>query len=154
MSAAMAFLSMHSPVGPLTLFTEDDALVAVDWGRAPDGRSTPLLAEARRQFDAYFDGRLRSFDLPLNPAGTAFQRRVWQAMQAIPYGETRTYGDIADAVGSAARAVGGACGRNPLPIVIPCHRVVAGGGRPGGYSGDGGVETKRILLTLEGVAVP
>jgi methylated-DNA-[protein]-cysteine S-methyltransferase len=87
--------------------------------------------------------------LPLRPAGSDFEQRVWAAMQDIPYGKTRCYGDLANATGSAARAVGRACGRNPIPIVIPCHRVL-GKGWMGGYSGDGGLKTKTALLTLEG----
>ena len=88
-------------------------------------------------------------DLPMQPAGTAFQRRVWQAMLDIPYGHTRTYGELTESAGGVARAVGVACGANPIPILIPCHRVVAQNGL-GGYSGDGGVETKVALLRLEG----
>ena len=87
--------------------------------------------------------------MPLAPAGSGFRQRVWQAMQAIPVGETRSYGALARALGSAPRAVGGACGANPIPILIPCHRVVAGGGL-GGYSGGAGLATKIALLKLEG----
>ena len=92
--------------------------------------------------------RLRDFELPLAPRGTVFEGRVWAAMQAIPYGETRSYGDLAGATGSAPRAVGRACGKNPIPIVIPCHRVLAKAGL-GGYSGDGGLATKQRLLAVE-----
>jgi methylated-DNA-[protein]-cysteine S-methyltransferase len=126
-----------------------DRIVAIRWGEGPGGNGSPLLDEAARQLAAYFDGRLRDFDLPLAPAGTAFEGRVWTAMQAIPYGETRCYGDLAGATGSAPRAVGRACGKNPIPIVIPCHRVLAKGGL-GGYSGEGGLATKQRLLALEG----
>lgn len=145
----MAYLSFSSPVGDLTLFEEDGALVALEWGRAENGSETPLLRGARRQIDDYFVGRRRAFDLPLSPAGSPFQRRVWEAMRAIPFGDRRSYGEIAAEIGSAPRAVGGACGRNPLPILIPCHRVVAANGRLGGYSGEGGAVTKRSLLDLE-----
>jgi len=141
---------VNSPVGPLTLFEESGALVAIEWGRAPGSASSPLLGEARSQLDAYFAGRLRTFDLPLRPAGTPFQRAVWALMGDIPYGATRTYGDIARALGTAPRPVGGACGRNPIPIVIPCHRVTGAGGRLGGYSGGPGIAAKRALLRLEG----
>lgn len=148
-------LSLHSPVGDLTLTAEGDALVALDWGWAPAEfefvRETPLLREARRQLDAYFDGDLRDFDLPLAPGGTAHQEKVWKIMAAIPFGTTRTYGEIAAEMESFSRAVANACGRNPLPIILPCHRVVAAGGKLGGYSGDGGVETKKQLLNLEAV---
>ncbi len=145
----MAHLSMNSPLGSLTVFEERGALVAIEWGRAPDPVPSPLLAEATDQLDAYFTGRLRAFDLPLRPAGTVFQRAVWALMGDIPYGATRTYGEFACTLGTAPRPVGGACGRNPIPIVIPCHRVVGAGGRMTGYSGGDGVATKRALLRLE-----
>ncbi|HBC06399.1 MAG TPA: cysteine methyltransferase, partial [Rhodospirillaceae bacterium] len=124
------YTSMNSPVGPLTLFEDQGALTALEWGRAPASRSTPLLNEATRQLTAYFDGGLRNFDLPLTPVGgTEYQQRVWQAMRDIPYGHTETYGDLAARIDGVARAVGGACGANPLPILIPCHRVTGAGGR-------------------------
>jgi len=145
----MTQLSMQSPVGPLTVSEAGGAIVAVDWGWGREQTTTPLLERARDWLDAYFDGEVRPLDLPLNPFGTGFQRRVWQAMCAIPYGRTRTYGELAETAGGVARAVGVACGANPIPILIPCHRVVARHGL-GGYSGDGGVETKVALLRLEG----
>jgi methylated-DNA-[protein]-cysteine S-methyltransferase len=145
----MPSLSIPSPVGQLTIEDGDGTIVAIRWGNDAGSNGSPLLAEAARQLEAYFDGRLREFDLPLSPAGTAFEGRVWQAMQAIPYGETRTYGDLAQATESGPRAIGRACGRNPIPIVIPCHRVLSRGGL-GGYSGDGGLATKQRLLALEG----
>jgi len=144
----MPSLSIPSPIGQLTIDEIDDAIVAIRWADAPAGNGSPLLAETARQLAAYFDGRLSRFDLPLAPAGSPFETRVWSAMQAIPYGETRSYGDLAKAVGSAPRAVGGACGKNPIPVVIPCHRVLAKGGL-GGYSGAGGLATKQHLLALE-----
>lgn len=148
----MAYLSFNSPLGPLTVFAEDGALVSLDWGRAPDPGQVPdrLLAEAKDQLDAYFDGRLKAFDLPLAPAGTAFQRKIWDLMRAIPYGGTLTYGELARRAGSGPRAVGGACGRNPIPIIVPCHRVIAGTGKLTGYSGGEGLATKEALLRLEG----
>ena len=145
----MPSLSMPSPVGQLTIEEEDEAIVAIRWGNGEPRNGSPLLAEAARQLEAYFAGKLSDFDLPLSPAGSAFEQRVWAAMQTIPYGQTRCYGDLADAVGSAPRAVGRACGKNPIPIVIPCHRVLARAGL-GGYSGEGGLVTKERLLTLEG----
>ncbi len=145
----MPSLSIPSPVGQLTIDEEDDAIVSIRWADARDGNGSPLLTEAARQLDAYFAGKLSHFDLPLAPAGSLFESRVWLAMQLIPYGETRSYGDLASAVGSAPRPVGRACGRNPIPIVIPCHRVLARGGL-GGYSGAGGLATKQRLLALEG----
>ena len=148
----MPSLSIPSPIGQLTIDEKDDRIVAIRWTEAPAGNGSPLLDEAARQLAAYFDGRLSRFDLPLAPAGSPFETRVWAAMQAIPYGEPRCYGDLAEAIGSAPRAVGGACGRNPIPIVIPCHRVLAKGGL-GGYSGSGGLATKQRLLALEGAVI-
>lgn len=142
-------LSVASPVGTLTLTEEDGAIVSISWGGEAGGNGSPLLAEAARQLDAYFAGDLAEFDLPLRPAGSAFEQRVWAAMRRIPYGKTQCYGELAASVGSAARAVGGACGKNPIPIVIPCHRVLAKAGL-GGYSGRGGPATKQTLLSLEG----
>jgi methylated-DNA-[protein]-cysteine S-methyltransferase len=148
---------IDSPLGPLRLTSDGRALTALDWvnrdgievDQHPDPGPDPLLDEAARQLEAYFSGRLRDFDLPLNPAGTPFRQRVWDLMLTIPYGEAATYGGMAKALGSAPRAVGGACGANPIPIIIPCHRVLASGGAPGGYSGFGGLDTKAFLLTLE-----
>jgi methylated-DNA-[protein]-cysteine S-methyltransferase len=145
----MPSLSIPCPVGQLTIDEEDEAIVAIRWADMPAGNGSPLLTEAARQLDAYFAGRLSNFDLPLAPAGSPFEARVWSAMQLIPYGETRSYGDLADMIGSAPRPVGRACGHNPIPIVIPCHRVLARSGL-GGYSGQGGLVTKQRLLALEG----
>ena len=142
---------MHSPIGDLTVSEDGGMIVSVDWGWGAQQSGTPLLAEAIRQLNAYFDGTLETFDLPLAPPGSAHQKAVWRAMCAIPYGHTQTYGELAKASGSVARAVGAACGANPLPVLVPCHRVLAAGGKMGGYSGDGGVETKVALLRLEGV---
>jgi len=145
----MPQLSLHTPVGDLTVSAEDAHIVAVDWGWGRDQSETPLLCAARDQLDAYFDGQLHDFDLPLAPKGTSFDRQVWRAMQEIPYGCTQSYGDIAHRLHGIARAVGVACGRNPIPVIIPCHRVLAADGL-GGYSGQGGVDTKAPLLRLEG----
>ncbi len=149
---------MQSPVGPLTLVAEDGALAAIDFGPAAVASSTAgaprddadaALAEARRQLESYFAGKRRTFSLPLSPRGTPFQRRVWTALEAIPYGETASYGEIAAAIGApgSARAVGAANGANPLPIVIPCHRVIGADGSLTGYGG--GMERKKRLLALE-----
>lgn len=149
----MPQLSLHTPLGDLTLSEEDGAIVALDWGRGRDRAETPLLLRARDQLQDYFDGTRLAFDLPLAPFGTAFQRRVWEALCAIPAGQTRSYRDIAEAVGCrAARAIGQANGANPIPILIPCHRVVAADGSLGGYSGGDGAVTKRYLLDLERAA--
>ena len=155
------FWALHdSPVGPLVLAVNGaGALTHVQFAH----RFTPprswqrdesRLAEVRRQLDAYFARRLQRFDLPLAPAGTAFQQRVWQALRNIPFGETRTYGELARMIGQpgAARAVGAANGANPIAIIIPCHRVIATGGRLGGYAG--GLDIKRRLLELEGITLP
>jgi methylated-DNA-[protein]-cysteine S-methyltransferase len=150
----MPQLSCLTPIGDLTISAEDDAIVALDWGRGRDQAQTPLLREAVAQLQDYFDGLRTSFDLPLAPEGSPFQQRVWAALRAIPPGETRSYGDLARLLNSSARAVGQANGRNPIPIIIPCHRVVASGGRIGGYSGGDGTSTKRILLGIEQRARP
>jgi len=142
-------LSISSPIGNLVIDEEGRAITAIRWSDERASNGSPLLAEAARQLDAYFAGTLSRFDLPLRPAGSHFERRVWSAMQKIPYGKTRSYGELATGIGSAPRAVGGACGKNPIPIVIPCHRVLAKSGL-GGYSGSGGLKTKQALLTLEG----
>lgn len=145
----MPSLSLHSPLGPLTIREENGSLVALDWRWSRESEETGLLALAREQLAAYFDGRLRSFALPLAPAGTGFQHRVWAAMRDIPYGETRSYGDLAKRLQSSPRAVGTACARNPLPIFIPCHRVVGAGGVLTGYSGGDGLASKRFLIDHE-----
>ena len=147
-------LSLPSPVGSLTLFANDDALNVVEWGRGPEAPSSPLLDEAAAQLNAYFDGKLEAFDLPLDPGGTDFQRAVWREMVRIPYGQIRTYGDLSAVLSSSPRAVGGACGANPIPIIVPCHRVVGANGKMTGFSGGAGVETKVQLLTLEGAPLP
>lgn len=146
----MPQLSLHTPLGSLTLSEEDGAIIALDWGRGRDQEATPLLLRARDQLQDYFDGKRMVFDLPLAPHGTAFQRRVWDALCTIPAGQTRSYLDIAQQVGCRApRAIGQANGANPIPIIIPCHRVVAANGSLGGYSGGDGAATKRYLLDLE-----
>ncbi|MFM7442658.1 MAG: methylated-DNA--[protein]-cysteine S-methyltransferase [Tabrizicola sp.] len=136
------------PFGPVTLVERDGVLVGVEW-RLPEVQGeSALLQEGMHQLQAYFEGRLNRFDLPLD-WGMGLNAAVRRAMAAIPYGETRTYGEIARAVGAPAQAVGQACGANPLPILIPCHRVT-GTGWFGGFSAPGGVETKAALLRHEG----
>lgn len=146
----MPALSFESPVGPLCLEESQGAIVALRWGQIGDDE-TVLLQEARRQIGQYFNGLLVQFDLPLSVSGSVFQQSVCNAMSDIPFGETRTYGDIARELGVPAQAVGQACGGNPIPIIIPCHRVLSSTGL-GGFSGDGGVETKVALLKHEGAA--
>lgn len=140
--------TMDSPVGKLRVTEVDGAITAVNWGQ---GRmdDTPLLQDAVRQLQDYFAGERESFDLPLRVDGSEFQQAVCDAMSAIPFGYTRTYGEIAKDLGVPAQAVGGACGGNPIPIIIPCHRVMGAKGLTG-FSGAGGVETKVALLRLEG----
>ena len=147
----MPFCVMESPVGPLRIDEEDAFIIGVNRAdtplKAPD---TPLLQECVRQLRAYFDGSLTGFDLPLNPQGTPFRKKVWAALQEIPYGETRSYGQLAEMVGQprAVRAVGGANHHNPIAILIPCHRVIGADGSLTGYGG--GMDKKEFLLRLEG----
>jgi methylated-DNA-[protein]-cysteine S-methyltransferase len=152
----MPQLAFATPLGFLTLVQKDDFLTGSGWEHAGEaaasGQETPLLRRAKIQILDYFAGRLRAFDLPLAPAGSPFQRFLWRALEDIPYGETRSYGAIAHLLDSAPRAVGQACRRNPLPLLIPCHRVLAAGGKLGGYSGGDGLATKRHLLRLEGAS--
>jgi methylated-DNA-[protein]-cysteine S-methyltransferase len=150
----MSHHSFQSPLGDLTVFEDKGNLVALEWGWVDGGDDVALLQDTERQLDEYFEGRRKTFDLPLAPDGSSFQRKVWSAMRRIPYGSVSSYGTLAHEIDSAPRAVGGACGRNPLPIIIPCHRVLAAGGSLGGYSGFDGLETKRFLLALEGWTGP
>src|SRR5258708_34714460 len=129
----MPQLSFSTSIGWLGVVEADGAIVQIGWRRLPEQSPSPLVSEARRQIEAYLVGELRDFDLPVNASGSDFERQVWQAMLAIPYGKTRSYGDIAFDLGAVARAVGQACGSNPVPIVIPCHRVLAADGL-GGFS--------------------
>ena len=145
----MPRLSLDSQFGHLTVSEDKGAIVALQWGGRAKGQPSPALLEARRQLLEYFAGKRRQFDLPLALDGTPTELRVWQLMAEIPYGQTRSYGALGQALGLAPRAVGRACGANKLPIIIPCHRVIGSGGRLGGYSGGEGAETKRRLLQLE-----
>jgi methylated-DNA-[protein]-cysteine S-methyltransferase len=151
---------VDSPVGTLLLLSDGDALTGLylDGARyaesAPAGEQSDdeLLEEAARQLKEYFAGERTVFSLPVAPVGTEFQRSVWRQLAAIPYGETRSYGQIAAAVGrpSASRAVGAANGHNPISIIVPCHRVVGSTGKLTGYAG--GLDRKVLLLELEGAA--
>jgi methylated-DNA-[protein]-cysteine S-methyltransferase len=142
---------IRMPLGMLRMEAAGRWLTAVEFCRARQagGAATPLLLEAERQLVEYFSGARRAFRLPLSPEGTPFQQAVWKALLQIPYGETRSYGEVARMVGrpGAARAVGQACNRNPLGIVVPCHRVVGRDGALTGYAG--GIHMKRRLLALE-----
>ena len=157
------FQTIDSPVGPLLLAASDAGLHAIEFAenRHPVKRSTdwqegdhPLLAQAHRQLDEYFAGTRNAFDLPLSPQGTDFQRKVWNTLASIPYGQTISYAQLAQRIGkpSAMRAVGAANGRNPLPIVLPCHRVIGADGSLTGFGG--GLPTKQFLLQLEGALAP
>ena len=178
----MNAMSMPSPIGTLLLCQRGEALCAVRRigdGRADitqeqeslyaESRgikaalspaedccaweATPLLNETKRQIDAYFAGQLRAFDLPLASEGSAFDKSVWHALAAIPYGSINSYGELAAAIGNqkASRAVGGACSRNPVLIIIPCHRAVGATGRLTGFAA--GMQAKKTLLTLEGFGI-
>ena len=154
-------IDMESPIGSLRVVAEDGALVGVYMEAhahqpvldAADGAGDPLLVLTREQLGAWFLGQRRDFDLPLRPRGSPFQLTVWQELMRIPYGETRTYGEIARSLGrpEASRAVGAANGRNPLSIVVPCHRVVGADGSLTGYGG--GLKRKRWLLEHERAVV-
>jgi methylated-DNA-[protein]-cysteine S-methyltransferase len=146
------------PACKLGIVEEDGAICGVlfDIGIAPNGcekRETPLIKKAAQQFDEYFDGKRKYFNLPLSLHGTAFQMKVWNALQKIPYGKTISYGELAAIIGNpkASRAVGMANNRNPIPIIIPCHRVIGHDGSLTGYAG--GLDLKRELLELEGAAI-
>lgn len=146
----MPAASLDTPVGALSVTEQDGAITGLAWSDLSTGRSA-LLDAALQQLQAYFAGELTAFDLPLRVAGSDFQRAVCDAMLAIPLGETRTYGDIARDLGAPPQPVGNACGSNPIPVIIPCHRVLAANGL-GGFSGAGGVETKVTLLKHERAA--
>ncbi|MFG3258329.1 methylated-DNA--[protein]-cysteine S-methyltransferase [Streptomyces sp. NPDC048172] len=165
----MRYTTYDSPLGELLLVATDDgtalasvsvpgqrggATVQPEWRRDAPSSTAPVLAETRRQLDAYFAGELKEFRLDFAARGTEFRERVWEALDTIPFGATTTYGEIAARIGAsraAVRAIGGAIGANPLLIVRPCHRVIGADGSLTGYAG--GLERKERLLTLEGVAV-
>lgn len=159
----LAFTRMPSPIGELMLVASGRGLVAVLWqnddsdrvrlGEMAERHNHPVLAEAQRQLAAYFAGKRTVFDLPLDFRGTDFQKSVWAALLTIPFGETRSYGQIARQIGrpGASRAVGAANGRNPISIVAPCHRVIGASGALTGFAG--GIEAKRTLLAIENPAL-
>jgi methylated-DNA-[protein]-cysteine S-methyltransferase len=156
---SLSYKFLDSPVGKLKLVASETGLIAVLWEndnpqRVPlsdlvEDNSQSILLEAERQLKEYFAGERRSFSIPLDMRGTPFQKDVWRALQAIPFGETLSYGQIANQLGrpSASRAVGAANGRNPISIVVPCHRVIGSTGKLTGFAG--GLETKAHLLNLE-----
>jgi methylated-DNA-[protein]-cysteine S-methyltransferase len=141
-----------TPIGPLTLWTNNGCLTSIDFGQtAPVAAMQAFEKNIARQIEAYFLHQRKVFDLPYVANGTEFQKKVWQAMLLIPYGETRSYQDLAQTLNTSARAIGNACRRNPLPLIIPCHRVVAKSGL-GGFSGETEgqmLDIKQTLLDLE-----
>ena len=155
----LVYMYMDSPVGALKLVAHDQALVAVMWDNEDhkrvrlaeliEARQHPMLRRVKKQLEEYFTGQRQQFDLPLDFQGTDFQQQVWQALLTIPYGEKRSYKDIAVQIGNekAVRAVGAANGRNPISIIAPCHRVIGSSGALVGFAG--GLDKKQILLSLE-----
>lgn len=144
----------ETAIGTLLLVSEGDALTRITWiapgaTALPNEAPTPFLREAARQLAAYAVGGLQAFDLPVKAEGSPHEQAVWRQMRLIPYGKTKTYGELADAISSSPRAVGRACGANPVPIVVPCHRVMGQSGKLTGFSGGEGVATKALLLDLE-----
>jgi methylated-DNA-[protein]-cysteine S-methyltransferase len=160
----MTYKYMHSPVGRLTLIASDKGLAAILWENDNPGRvhakaevennNNPVLVETERQLNEYFERKRDSFSLELDPIGTKFQKDVWEALLTIPYGQTRSYGQIANQLGNpkAVRAVGAANGRNPISIIVPCHRVIGASGSLTGFAG--GLEAKASLLSIEGAKSP
>jgi methylated-DNA-[protein]-cysteine S-methyltransferase len=156
---SLAFKNMNSPVGKLKLVASDKGMVAILWendkpsrvrlGELVEDRTHPILTDAEQQLEEYFAGKRKTFSVALDMRGTSFQKSVWAALLAIPFGETRSYGQLAKQLGNpqAMRAVGAANGRNPLSIVVPCHRVIGSSGKLTGFAG--GLETKARLLGLE-----
>jgi methylated-DNA-[protein]-cysteine S-methyltransferase len=154
------YKNVKSPVGELKVVASDTGLAAILWendepcrvrlGPATEDRKHPVLLEAERQLNDFFSGKRQSFSLPLDLEGTAFQKKVWEALLTIPFGETRSYGEIAKQIEKpkAVRAVGAASGKNRISIVVPCHRVIGSTGKLTGFAG--GLETKARLLALEG----
>jgi methylated-DNA-[protein]-cysteine S-methyltransferase len=150
MAYAQSAALIATPIGPVRIEAVGDVLTAIRIGdtRAASGAS-PVLRDASSQMIAYFDRRLDRFDLPLAPPSTARGADLRAAMCAVRFGQTRTYGDIAEEIGSSARAIGQACGRNSFPLVVPCHRILSAGSRLGHYSAGEGPRTKAFLLTHE-----
>lgn len=148
----MALSYWQSPCGLMAISADEKGITSIRFVSEPAAEATPsdLTLACCEQLDAYFDGRLTTFSVPLNPSGTAFQQQVWRQLQAIPYGQTVSYGAIANGIGkpTASRAVGMANGKNPLTIIVPCHRVIGSNGKLTGYAG--GLTRKQFLLALEG----
>ncbi len=156
---SLVYKSVESPVGKLKMVASDKGLVAVLWqndkpsrvrlGELAEGPRHPVLLKAEKELAEYFAGKRKAFSVPLDMRGTGFQKNVWEALLAIPFGETRSYGQLAKQIGkpSASRAVGAANGKNPLSIIVPCHRVIGSTGKLTGFAG--GMQTKAQLLSME-----
>ena len=144
----LSCLTTQTPIGLIGIYGSK-SITNITWTKRHGNSRLPELRRAREQIIAYFASRLFRFDLLLEPSGTVFQRKVWEHILSIPYGKTLRYGDVARALNTSPRAVGGACARNPIPLLIPCHRVVGKTGALTGYSGGGGLRTKQVLLSLE-----
>jgi len=156
---SLSYKTMNSPVGKLKLVASDKGLVAVLWenedplrvrlGKVVAGKEHPILDQAEQQLNQYFAGKRTSFSVPIDLRGTPFQIHVWEALLAIPFGQTRTYGELAKRLGNsqASRAVGAATGRNPISIIVPCHRVIGSTGKLTGFAA--GLQAKAHLLELE-----
>lgn len=147
----MPMIAVETQFGCLGVEETNGAITRLVWNGTNKEPDTPLLKEAAAQLTAYDEGRLEQFDLPYHVDGSEFQRQVCDLMFAIPFGETRTYGYIAKELGQPAQPVGQACGANPIPVIIPCHRILAANSL-GGFSGQGGIETKVALLRHERAA--
>ena len=148
----MALSYWQSPCGLMAISADNQGITSIRFVSEPAAEASPsdLTLACCEQLEAYFDGHLTTFSVPLNPSGTAFQQQVWGQLQAIPYGQTVSYGAIANGIGkpTASRAVGMANGKNPLTIIVPCHRVIGSNGKLTGYAG--GLTRKQFLLALEG----
>lgn len=141
---------IKTPLGILAIEASDEGVTSLNWAKA-EGKTEkhPIIGQAVKELEGYFTGKVKNFDVPLDVDGTAFQCKVWAAMGDIPFGKTVTYGDLAKKLKTSPRAVGGACGANPVPVIVPCHRIVGANKELTGYSGGSGVKTKQALLKLE-----
>lgn len=156
MNKSDASICFDSPIGAITVESTNEKITRLTIGqRSADAGSSKTLREAKKQLTAYFAGKLTRFDLPLDLQGTEFQKAVWKQISKVSFGKTVSYADIAAKLGKplASRAVGGAVGSNPIPLIVGCHRVLGASGRITGYSGGDGLPTKRWLLTLEDIAI-
>jgi methylated-DNA-[protein]-cysteine S-methyltransferase len=141
-------LSFQTAIGPITLESDGDNILSLSFESSNGRYEIPALLHAKREIMEYLDGKRKEFSVPVKPKGTEYQKRVWNAALRVPYGETRTYSWIARMAGGSPRSAGNALGANPIPIIIPCHRVISKNGGLGGYSG--GLRIKEFLLELEG----